>query len=33
MDTSGFLLVFLAFGAALSSLWAWKLAQTASARQ
>ncbi len=33
MDTSGFLLVFLAFGAACSSLWAWKLAQAATSRQ
>jgi hypothetical protein len=33
MDTTGLLLLFLAFGAACSSLWAWKLAQGASSRQ
>jgi len=33
MDTSSLLLLFLAFGAACSSLWAWRLAQSASSRQ
>jgi hypothetical protein len=33
MSTSAFLILFLAFGAACSSLWAWKLAQGFTARQ
>ncbi len=33
MDTRTLLLLFLAFGAACSSLWAWKLAQGATTRQ